>query len=66
MVKDMQPEKGAPDRGDSDGELPLPVREALDDLTFVAGVREAMADTAPPVPLRRLREREQAERSRRV
>ena len=66
MVKDPAPEKGTRDRDDGDGGLPRPVREALDDPTFVTGVRQAMADTKPPVPLRRLCEREQAERSRRV
>jgi hypothetical protein len=43
--------------------VPAPVQEALADLALMEGVRQAVGETEPPIPLKRLQERERAERA---
>jgi hypothetical protein len=65
-------DRGTRGQGDAAGHvespegLPSPVREALADRSFMDGVREAIAETAPPVPLRHLQDEERARRARHV
>jgi hypothetical protein len=40
-----------------------PVQEALADRAFMDGIREAMAETDPPVRLRDIQEQERAQRA---
>jgi hypothetical protein len=44
---------------------PIPAEEALADRAFMDGVRQAMAATEPPVPLRDTQEQERAQRAAR-
>jgi hypothetical protein len=45
-------------------DLPRPVREALEDEALLAGVREAIRDHEPPIPLKDLQARERALRAK--